>query len=599
MPVQQQDDLKQTVGQALAEQAVAIRDRRRLIEQRWLRSRRVWMNFELDRRYAGSDTTTSNYNIPAARKAAERTIVRGVRMLTPNVKWFEVAAMGDHVSDSKLSNVDKYMWYVLRKRIKSRTIISQLVRCALMYGLCHLKTSVMVRNGQVWPAQRVVDPFAYYTFPETASTVDEAEVVFEDYLLSYEKYKTWVARNIVEAVDRSELVKPDWPYHLVERLAYQGITDPTANVDISLQISKTSEQLEKTTAGFASITEMWINREDKLYQVYILWNHKDGAKCVGFFQSLYDQPLYRSMIHRSLPGELYTNSMLSDIDEMDTIQNDQFNMFIDAVNREATKYAINATEVQREDTLKDKPGAIWRFKDDPRLAIQMLQPNITSTNQLRAWQIVFGMINSMGGAGTIAEGQPGRNMPRAGGAVNNLVNLSLADIQDLVEIVEQEVLTPGLSDIYKVSANFIPDGQLMRIPGGAAFYNSDQQSSILKKQDIIGDYEFEWIGSLQNQEESMRAQRMLIFLNMVPQLQPMLMQQGYTFNIVELIQNIWRYSLGERSLRDVVMKIVDMQTWIAQQGEDADATAAGSNGKGVAGLSYNLPTATNGFVTQQ
>ena len=41
------------------------------------------------------------------------------------------------------------------------------------------------------------------------------------------------------------------------------------------------------------------------------------------------------------------------------------------------------------------------------------------------WTIAVGVAT-----GTIAEGQPGRNMPRAGGAVNNLVNLSMADVQD-------------------------------------------------------------------------------------------------------------------------------------------------------------------------
>src|SRR5206468_3394118 len=112
--------------------------------------------------------------IPAARRVLERTCVRGVKLVTPSVKWFEVAPMGD-VTQTQLTNVDQFMWYVIRKRIKSRSIISQLFRSILLYSIAILKTSVAVHNGMVWPAQRAVDPFAFYAFPETCATIDDAE----------------------------------------------------------------------------------------------------------------------------------------------------------------------------------------------------------------------------------------------------------------------------------------------------------------------------------------------------------------------------------------------------------------------------------------
>ena len=587
MPVQQ-DDLKQQLGGILAEQAVAIRQRRRLVEERWLKSRRVWMGLYLERRFTSSDTSSSNYSIPAARRAAERSVVRGVKLLTPNVKWFEMQPMADDVSEDEISNVDSYMHYVLRKKIKTRSNISQLVRSMFIYGVCHQKTSITIRNGLVWPSQRAVDPFAFYTFPETASTSDEAEVIFEDYLFSYERYLTFVKKGIVDNIPRSSLVKPDWPYHLTERMAYQGITDPTANVDIA--INRVGDQLEKTTAGFVSITEMWLSREDRLYQVYVLWNHRDGARCVGFIQSQYDEPLYRSVIHRALPGELYTNSVMSDIDELDSMQNDQINKFMDAVDYEQGFIAINDEMINRMDSIKAKGRSIWHLKDDARLAVSFIQPPKISDNHLKAWQIEQAMINSSAGTGTIAEGQPGRNMPRAGNAVSNLVNLSMADIRDMAELIEQEVLTPGLGDIYKVSSSFIPDSQLMRIPGGKGLYDN-----ILKGSDISGDYEFEWVGSLQFQDDAARAQRLMIFLNLMPQLSPMLQQQGYAFDTVELIQMIWRYGLGERGLRKVVVKLAELQQKIqieAQPTNEGQSEPVGS----VPGLKYNLPSVTNGFV---
>jgi len=218
------------------------------------------------------------------------------------------------------------------------------------------------------------------------------------------------------------------------------------------------------------------------------------------------------------------------------------------------------------------------------------------------------MMQSMGGTGTIAEGQPGRNMPRAGGAVNNLVNLSMADVQDMAELIEQEVLTPGLSDIYKVSS-FIPDSQLMRIPGGKVMYHgSNKQSNVLRSKDIRGDYEFEWIGSLQFQDEAQRAERGMIFLNMIPTLAPMLQAQGYAFNVPELVHFAWRYMLGERGLNKIVVQLpkqaqqVGMpgaETANGQQQPGVNGTAQPTNGaapKPLGGLNPTLPTPASRFM---
>lgn len=597
MPKEQEEQLKQQLSAHLVTQAVGIRQRRRVVEEQWLYSRRAWMNSSLDSHFKPTDSSASSYHVPAGRRATERSVVRAVKLLTPNVKWYEVLPVDERAS-AIVGNVDMFMNYVLRKRIKTRTNISQLVRSLLMYGICHIKTSIKVVNGRVWPQQRVIDPFAFYTFPETVANIEDADIVFEDYLFSYEQYKTFVARGIVEDVHASDLVKPDWPYHLVERLAYQGITDPTQ--DISLAIEQTSNNLQKTSASFVSITEMWLPKNDNLYQVYLLWNHRDGPRVVGFIKSDYDTPLYRSAVHRPLPGELYTNSMVSDIAELNVMQNDLINKFHEAVDWE--QGFVIAQADKRHDSWKAKGRAVWLAQDDPRQLALFVQPPVTSTNLLRAWQIDTGLINSLASAGSIAEGQPGRNMPRAGGAVNSLISLGMADTQDISELIEQEVLTPSLGDIYKVAALFIPDDQLMRIPGGQGLFGA-----VLKKADILADYEFEWVGSLQFQDEQLRAQRMMIFLNLAiqPQAIQMLAQQGYAFNFPELIKTVWRYGLGERGLQNIIVPLPKMMQDM-QGGQQPTQQIGQLNGQqpqysgrnGVAGLNYSLPTVTQGFVQQ-
>jgi hypothetical protein len=214
-------------------------------------------------------------------------------------------------------------------------------------------------------------------------------------------------------------------------------------------------------------------------------------------------------------------------------------------------------------------------------------------------------MQSMAGAGTIAEGQPGRNMPRSGSAVMGLVNLGMADIKDMAQILEQDVLTKSLGDIYKVAARFIPDSQLIRIPGGQAIYG-ENRSTLLKKQDILGDYEFEWVGSLQFQDEQQRAQQLMIFLNLGPQMDAALNRQGYTLNWVELVQMIWRSGMGERGLSKVVIPLPPQPPQQMPSPEEMEGVVDGQGAQqqqqqqqqppSVAGLKPPMPSATNGFI---
>lgn len=596
MPVKQNEELKHQFGMDLADQKIQVQMRRRTVEQQWLRGHHAWMSLNLERRFIPTDSGNADYHLPLVRRAAERSIVRVVKSLTPNSKWFETSGE-EETPDGKLSNADKYMWYVVRKKIKSRTLITQLVRSIVMYGLCHLKTSIKVVNQMVWPSQRAVDVFAFLHYPETVSDLNEAEWMAEDIIMSYERYKTFVRQGIVDDVSPNDLTVPVWEYHMVERLAHQGITNPdvlTSQAAMEARVRNTREQLDGLKIPAVQCTEIWTMKEDAWYQFYVVWNikNKNGPTVVGCVRSKYDEPTYRSAIHRGIPGESYTNSMMDDIIDLEGLSNDQLNKFQDAIDWEQGHTHVKAN--QRRESWQKKGRATWEMEDPKEDAVFVSPPN-TSNNQLRAWQISMGLINSLAGVGTIAEGQPGRNMPRAGNAVNNLVSLAMADVEDIAQLIQAEILTPGLEDIFKVS-EFIPKDQLMRIPGAKSLFGSGK-SGILQRDDIMGAFEFEWVGSLQFQDEQLRAQRMMIFLNLMPQLAPMLQQQGYVFNIVELVQAVWRYSLGERSLSKIVMPIDELQTWM--QMDQEERKSGKQNGQsGMGGLSYNLPAVTNGFVQQ-
>lgn len=598
MPTQN-DELKLSLGKVLIGRAEGIRERRKTVEQRWLANRRMWMNAEWSRRFENTDTASGSYNVPSGRRSAEKTIVRGVDILTPTTKWYSVTPIGRN--DRKAANVDKYMQVVLTNYIRSRSNIGQLMRCAFLYGRATQRTSIRVVNGKAIPSQRVVDPFSFYIFPETCSTSDQADLQFEDYLLSYEKYYTLMNKGLVDKIKEDELTAPTWPYHLTERLAYQGITEPGEHA-FNNAVDKTSELLKKAGGTYAELTEMWLTHEDTLYQAYILRNHRDGVRCVGFVQSVYDEPTYRTCIHRALPGETYTTEMAGDIASLDAMQNDLARQFFEQVDREQGMFFIDegAGAGQRQDGWRFKGGAKWMMNGRPQDIVQFIQPPIVSSNILRAWQIVNSQVNSMGGTGAIGEGQLGRNMPRAGGAVNNLVELGLLDVKDAAVMIEQEVLTQGLGDIYKLSMQFIPDSQLLRIPGGVGVASSGMNTEgILRKADLEGDFEFTWTGSVQSSENEAKAQKEMILFNLVsnPAVAQQLQQLGYAVNLVEFIKMLWKDTLGVRGLTEIVVPIDRMQTDLQQSmAEDSDEGGDVQGSLPMPGLNYSQPSLTQGFM---
>ena len=240
-----------------------------------------------------------------------------------------------------------------------------------------------------------------------------------------------------------------------------------------------------------------------------------------------------------------------------------------------------------------KGRALWQFNGDPRQLMQYFQLPDTSPGQLRAWQIYQGLIDRNAG-GTIAEGQPGRNMPRAGGAVNNLVSLAMADTEDVASLIEQEVMTPSLADIFYVSGEFIPDDQLIRIPGAYELFGDKSPKVVLRKQrDLIGDFEFDWVGSLQFQDDSVRAQRLMVFLSQMPILAPMLQQQGFMFNVVDLVKMIWRYGLGERGLSKVVIPIPGGPPPAPVPGQETGPSSNGAAKPTAPNLGPTMPSVTS------
>lgn len=585
MPPLLQDKDTQAILDTLLSPLDNIRLRRRYIEEEWLRNYAAWQGWPTITHFIPLPDGSIRYFIPVARRAIERINARIVKLLMPSAKWFEVQPFdsSEQNAHEKAASVDSLFRYIIQKKMVYKPIISSLTRALQLYGFSGIYTSPKVMNDEVWPSQRVLDPYSFYIFPETAQDISEVSLIFEDIQVPYEVYAgmtniTDPDAGLALPLDASRLQAPQWPYHLVERLAYRGLTAPDDFKGGSTESGYLLEgdfvdrkntirgELTQRSKGFVDMSTVSFRLNGDWYNAWIVYNYLDNENAsrrslnqevsrnpiMVKLNKLDGLPTYRWAVLRSLPGELYTNSMMDDIRVLQILANNQISQV--EANRAVVAeppVGVNVSEgTNRTQSYRYAPRAKWEVDGNPNEFLKNLDVKDTSAEGLRVWQVTMGLINSSAGSGTIAEGQPGRNMPRAGFAVNSLINLALSDIQDIADTVEQCLLTPALGDIWRVVSEYTPENQIFKIPGIAK-----ESAKYIVKSEIAGDYQFSWMGTLQFQDANTRADRLMKFLEILanPQIAQILASQGKQVDLGALLDMIWMEGLGERGLREVII----------------------------------------------
>jgi hypothetical protein len=442
-------------------------------------------------------------------------------------------------------------------------------------------------------------------------------MMFEDTIIPFETYQSFVDANLAEPIAANALTRPAWPYHLIERFAYRGLTNPSDfPVGLADNYAARKDQviasLNGRTSAFVDLTDLWIKRSGTWYNAWLINNYhaygdtaptlrsqrSNGATITGNtpFLARLDKhttpPAYKWTTHRPLPGELYTNSLADDARVLQILFNNQVSQTEEARQMATTGPVVFNQNSKRTQQYRYRNREIWYVDGDVREAFTRLNYEDTSPSGLRMAQVTLGLIDSMAGAGTIAQGQPGRNMPRAGFAVNNLINLSLSDVQDIAETTEQDILTPSLMDIHSQTLLYIPASQLIAIPG-----SSDYAALALQKADLQGRYLFEWIGSLDFQDRETKAERLMLFARLLLDAFPIIQQAGYKLDIPQLVQQIYINGIGVRGMPQIIRPLTEeeMQQQTQQQLTDMLMQQAGGNGNGAKPSNGNGTTGTSGI----
>lgn len=527
-----------------------IRDRRRTVVEEWLRIHKAWKGVDVRSFFASE---MFNHNIPYFRRSVERFTVRGAQMVLPNTDFFEVTP-ADEFDDEAGKNADSvqhYELYVLKKKIRTYAVVKQLFRTWALYGRSILKTGIRVvkEDGKenVWPTARAIDPFMFIMWPETVSDVTDAQLVVEDAFVTYEQYEDDVKEGRAKEINKDDLTDPTWLDLITRRLQTSGITEPNEKAN-----NATNETKSPVRTKWVFRSEVWY-RVDKGWQwCWIVWNLKSGSKIVRKSTVVFPRPLFRVSIARELPGEQYTTSMGNDQEPLQGLLKDQINMLLEGQAVQfAPPAAVDPNLITRASSLVYRPRAKWLV---PPEGVKWMEPRDTTKQAYQGVHFTMGLMDTFSGASPLAEGQPIRNMPRAGFAVSSLLSMSLSDLRDVARSLEEDILSPMLGDIFALTIRFIPESQIMRIPRTANF-----PGKLMTRGDLNGDYAFEWIGSLQAQDNQDRANRLMTLFGALAKsgqiIMPDLQARGKRINWLAILKRLWRDGLGERGADSIIEDI--------------------------------------------
>ena len=532
-----------------------VRQRHQTVEQGWLANHAAWRAVRT--RFYYNSPTFKHY-IPAARRAIERSVVRIRQMLVPENDFFEVypGDVFDMANSVAADAVSSYMAYLFEQRIRIKAMVSQLARCLLLYGRAVTKASIEVNkwaededgeieHTDIWPTLRVVDPFNFFVFPETITDLNDAQLIFEDSMYPWANYLDAVeaSNGLIEGISRSDLNKPEWPTHHVERLQLGYMSAPS---DLSA-----GDDRDKTKAAhvgeFVALTEGFLRYQQSWMQFWVVWNLNQGPRIVRLHKVVGNRQPFRMALAREIPGETDTSCMMDDLEPLQILLNDQFNRMEEAASVAAVPpVRVDPTKVTRADSLVWRPHAKWLVEPD---GAKLLEVADTSRGSQASVSATMNMINSTFSPGGLVEGQPPRGSPRAGFAFSSMVNLSMADIKDLADTLEEQLLTPALKDIYILTIRHVPRDQVLKIPGTAAYMPQSMTTY-----DLYGGWNFKWVGQLHSQDMQQRGQKVQQFMEgMAPMLEP-LMLQGWDVDLGQMAKMIWRDILGERGFDRILVK---------------------------------------------
>lgn len=583
--------VKEIIEKELLPQLPSIRRDRTTYKEKWLRFYKIWSCEADQQSYRGR----SQIFLPIGRRLIENYVTRTKRDLMPTDDLMAVSAIKQQYADRERA-VQAVQSYFLTKQIRLRRQLTPFLRQAYTYGTSPVSitwrlderlqpvlkeqldevTNEPTGEGVVQlertlnylgPTFRVCDLFTWHLWPYTVQDVDDATIVFEDQLVPRHRVYA-LAKKPIHPIfpELGTVYDPDAVFEAIENLAPVG--------------DKAKEKYEAearrlNNKGFPAtldakllpsqrpidVTECYWKRDldgdgiPERLRVTILGD--SVPVCVQANPFWHGMTKWLAAKPIEVENEFYGRSILELIDKLSYYTNDLANQAADAMVWSLNPIAlIDLFKVQDPTTLRMRPGAKWlvapdgvEFKEPPKESATI---GFNAVGQMLSLAKDFADITPpLSGASK----SRGKATQTTAGMQMALVE-SLLPVKDLVENLEDQVFGPFCKMSHLLTMQFLDRPLILKIAGAEGAPLVEQSISV---EDLIGDYDFTWLGSTNAQNQQVRAGQMIQFMQVAGKLPPEILQaQGIEIVWSRLLKTFYREGLGlpgaDQIIRDLKPK---------------------------------------------
>jgi hypothetical protein len=597
--------VKEWYKKTLSPLVTQVREEKRgLLHPQWLRYWRLWTLRGSEQAYHGR----LRMYLPTAHRILENWTQKLRADLFPQSKrWFKTTA-DSTMNEEKAETVQELLQEALEHQVKITAIFPGALRNLGIFGTAifdvgwlhderlvptlqsrldadtgKTKTEEVLRAETLYlgPTLRVVDPFLFYAWPYTAQFTWDAELLFEDMLAPWDVLEA-MARTWIDP-EREELG------HQVENL--KGLKDLRATRDnaekfdaekerlLARGLTSRSEKLSQDPRRPADTTTLYWKGSLQEVEDPVTGETREEDPCwykllVGGDDILltcrqnpwwHQKPSYLAAKFAELHGEFWGYGVMFLLDHLQYFTNDTLNQTGDGLVFSLNPIvAMDANAVQFPDSIRMAPAARWLMRD-PRTSLQFIEPPKDSAmSGVNVINFLIAMMNDVsnvapfGGAGLQQGGRArGRAVQTATG-MSIISSEALLQVRDVVENVEQGVLSPALKMMYRNYQQCLDRSLLLRMEGvkGAAVVETT-----VDRDSLVGDFTFQWQGSVFTFNQNVRVQQMLNFIQILARIPPeFLAQDNARVNWKYLLREIWATGFGDREAQEIITDITPTRT---------------------------------------
>jgi hypothetical protein len=563
-----------------------VRTDRKQMRETWLRYYWLWACVRDQQAYSGRSQTF----IGTTRKIIENWTRRIVRDLFPSSTdgWFANKAMR-RAFESREATIHTLFQYFFTKHTQLRRQATPWVRQGVTLGTSPVKVvwrheereiemlrDVFDEEGNptgnwkrvvervtdfVGPTFRPVDLHAFFVYPVTVQDVNDAEAAWEELLVPRERVRQ-LAKTPVHPDDDDQGMMFENVEELLELVSTTG-SSGKARDKFDAEARRLSDK------GFTHRLDMRlpaalrpIDYTELTWKRDLLGTGKPQRWLIGIGADqvpvrIQQVPFWHGRAHwlamkfLEVQNEFYGHGLPELIDRLNYTLIDVADQATDALVWCMNPITVvDMFAVQDPTSLRMRPGAKWLAQI---AGVKFIEPpKETAAVGFQAVSQYRSLMHELADIVPLQGGIP-KSRGRAKESTSGMqlaITEAQIDVKEVVESVEVSVMVPFLRMTHSLAQQFMPDKLILQVAGADGASMVEKQ---ITPQDVIGDFEFEWLGSVQSTNLQVRAQQLLTFFGIVSKIPPeVYASQNIEVDLKYLLREIYGTGLGMRGADRVI-----------------------------------------------